>query len=46
MLGADIHTNYSNEIWKSLMGEGDSNDDGEITFEEFKTMMKKMLNKK
>lgn len=36
---------YSNEIWKELMGEGDANDDGEITFEEFKQMMKKMLHK-
>lgn len=38
--------NYSNDIWKELMGEGDANDDGEITFEEFRDMMKKMLNNK
>ena len=36
---------YSNEMWRELIGEGDANDDGEITFEEFKTMMKKMLHK-
>jgi calcium-dependent protein kinase len=36
---------YGNEIWKELMGEGDANDDGEITFQEFKQMMKKMLHK-
>ena len=36
---------YSNEMWKELIGEGDANEDGEITFEEFKTMMKKMLHK-
>jgi Ca2+-binding EF-hand superfamily protein len=36
---------YNNDIWKELMGEGDANDDGEITFEEFKLMMKKMLHK-
>ena len=36
---------YNNDIWKELMGEGDANDDGEITFEEFKHMMKKMLHK-
>lgn len=30
-------------MWKGLFGEGDANDDGEITFEEFKIMMKKML---
>ena len=33
-------------MWRELIGEGDANDDGEITFEEFKTMMKKMLHKK
>ena len=36
---------YSNEMWRELIGEGDANEDGEITFEEFKVMMKKMLNK-
>ena len=37
--------NYTNEMWRELIGEGDANDDGEITFEEFKVMMKKMLHK-
>lgn len=27
------------------MGEGDADNDGEITFDEFKVMMEKMLNK-
>lgn len=43
--GPDTSGLYSNEIWKELLGEGDADDDGEITFEEFKVMMQKMLNK-
>ena len=35
----DVH----NDVWRSLMVEGDENNDGEISFEEFKTMMKKLL---
>ena len=34
----DVH----NDVWRSLMVEGDENNDGEISFEEFKTMMKKL----
>lgn len=34
-----IGSDPSNDIWRSLMYEGDENDDGEITFEEFKVMM-------
>ena len=44
-MGGEPITNVSNDIWKGLMGEGDTNNDGEITFEEFKLMMKKMLHK-
>jgi hypothetical protein len=33
-------------VWANLLGEGDENDDGEITFEEFKTMMEKLLSNK
>ena len=33
-------------MWKEFMGEGDANNDGEITFEEFKEMMKKMMVRK
>jgi len=28
--------------WKALMGEADKNGDGEITFDEFEVMMKKL----
>ena len=45
LMGGEPVTNVSNDIWKGLMGEGDTNNDGEITFEEFKLMMKKMLHK-
>ena len=33
-------------LWKELANEADDNGDGEITFDEFKTMMKKLLAKK
>jgi len=42
MLGGDV-LEVSNEFWESLLGEGDYNGDGEITFEEFKTMMKRLF---
>lgn len=35
-----------NEFWSDLLGECDDNGDGEITFEEFKQMMKKLFHKK
>jgi Ca2+-binding EF-hand superfamily protein len=38
-------TDSTNDIWRGLIGEGDANDDGEISFEEFKGMMHKLLNK-
>lgn len=42
--GNDNHViNYSNDIWKEMIDQGDDNNDGEITFDEFKVMMKKML---
>ena len=42
--GNDSHViNYSNDIWKEMIDQGDDNNDGEITFDEFKVMMKKML---
>ena len=46
--GADnfIGSDPSNDVWRSLMCEGDENDDGEITFEEFKVMMQKLLGKR
>lgn len=34
----------TNDIWRGLIGEGDANEDGEISFEEFKAMMHKLLN--
>lgn len=33
----------NNQVFKDLIGEADENNDGEITFEEFKSMMKKMI---
>ena len=41
LLGGDLMT--TNQAMLDLMGEGDENDDGEISFEEFKIMMRKML---
>jgi Ca2+-binding EF-hand superfamily protein len=29
--------------WKELLDEGDNNGDGEISFDEFKVMMKKFI---
>jgi Ca2+-binding EF-hand superfamily protein len=40
-----IGSDPNNDVWRSLMYEGDENDDGEITFEEFKVMMQKLLAK-
>ena len=31
------------EVWKQVVSEVDENDDGEVSFEEFKTMMRKLL---
>lgn len=42
MLGGDL-LDVSNDFWKDLLGEGDDNGDGEISFEEFKLMMKKLF---
>ena len=33
----------NNQIWKQFMAEADENGDGEISYEEFKIMMKKMF---
>lgn len=33
----------SEDIWKDIIGEVDTNGDGEISFEEFEIMMKKIL---
>ena len=47
LLGGDVQgIENDNDIWKELIGEGDANNDGEISFDEFKSMMKKMLVKK
>jgi len=35
--------NCSDKVWKEVVGEIDVNGDGEIDFEEFKLMMKNML---
>mmetsp|Transcript_43344 Transcript_43344/g.41750 ORF Transcript_43344/g.41750 Transcript_43344/m.41750 type:complete len:95 (-) Transcript_43344:21-305(-) len=43
LLGTNLDMETNKDIWKELMAEGDDNDDGEISFEEFKTMMKKLL---
>ena len=45
LLGNNLDMENNKDIWKELMAEGDDNDDGEISFEEFKTMMKKLLAK-
>jgi len=36
-------TNFSDEKWKMILSEVDINGDGEISFEEFKLMMKNIL---
>ena len=36
-------TGINDDFWKEILGEGDDNGDGEITFDEFKFMMKKMF---
>jgi Ca2+-binding EF-hand superfamily protein len=38
MLGGDL-LNVDEEFWKDILGEGDDDGDGEISFEEFKLMM-------
>lgn len=43
MLGGEIDSSDIN--WKELLDEGDNNGDGEISFEEFKVMMKKFVSK-
>eukprot|EP00347_Sterkiella_histriomuscorum_P018781 403344202 len=42
MLGGDM-LEVSPDFWKDLLGEGDDNGDGEISFDEFKVMMKKLF---
>ena len=33
------------DVFRDILAEGDENGDGEIDFEEFKNMMKKLLNR-
>lgn len=42
MLGGDM-LDVGPEFWKDLLGEGDDNGDGEISFDEFKLMMKRLF---
>ena len=45
MLGGDM-LDVGPEFWKNLLGEGDYDGDGEISFEEFKLMMKRLFENK
>ena len=45
MLGGDL-LNVSDDFWTDILGEGDDNGDGEITFEEFKLMMQRLFLRK
>ena len=45
MLGGDL-LNVSDDFWTDILGEGDENGDGEITFEEFKLMMQRLFLRK
>lgn len=46
LTGAPSGSDFVNpDVWRGIMGEGDTDNDGEITFDEFKIMMEKMLNK-
>lgn len=38
-----VGKSISEEVWKQVVKEVDENDDGEVSFEEFKTMMIKLL---
>lgn len=42
MLGGDM-LDVNPDFWKDLLGEGDDNGDGEISFDEFKLMMKRLF---
>lgn len=42
MLGGDM-LDVGPDFWKDLLGEGDDNGDGEISFDEFKLMMKRLF---
>ena len=39
-----VGKNIDEKIWNDIILEVDDNGDGEISFEEFKTMMQKLLN--
>lgn len=41
MLG--LEKSFSEEVWRNMIEQVDSNNDGEISFEEFETMMKKII---
>lgn len=43
MFGNEIDTN--SEVWQSIAQEAEQNGDGEISFEEFKRMIKNMYEK-
>ena len=47
MLGGDVmnQAGISDENWKEILEEVDDNGDGEISFEEFKLMMRNLFDK-
>lgn len=47
MLGGDMlnQAGLSDDPWKEILGEGDGDGDGEISFEEFKIMMRNLFKK-
>ena len=47
MIGGDVmnQAGISDENWKEILEEVDDNGDGEISFEEFKLMMRNLFDK-
>ena len=45
MLGGEVmnQAGITDDHWKEILGEGDENGDGEITFDEFKLMMQSLF---